>query len=217
MKEYSIDHKRNIALAGHHASGKTSLVEAVLFSLGVIDRMGRTEDGNTFCDYTDEEKARHLSVYATLVQTEWKKTRINALDLPGFPDFVGEIKGALQVVDGAVIVLDGCAGVEVETERAWDIADRYNLPRIAVINKLDRERSDFNKVLEQTGRVLKSIPCVPFQLRSAGGLVQGRGRFDQNEGGLFQRQGQSGQGGGHSRGAGGRSQRVPREDHGFRR
>jgi elongation factor G len=164
MKEYSIDHKRNIALAGHHASGKTSLVEAVLFSLGVIDRMGKTEDGNTFCDYTDEEKARHLSIYATLVQTEWKKTRINALDLPGFPDFVGEIKGALQGVDGVAIVLDGCSGVEVETERAWDIADQYHIPRIAVINKLDRERSDFNKVLEQMGRVLKSIPCVPFQL-----------------------------------------------------
>jgi len=164
MKEYTIEQKRNVAFAGHHGAGKTSLMEALLFSVGEIDRIGRTEDGNTFCDYTDEEKKRQLSIYATLVHLESKKFRINILDLPGAPDFVGEIKSCLRVVDGVVVVLDATSGVEVYTERAWEFADQNGLPRIAVVNKLDKERSDFQKTLDQMNQIFKSSSCVPFHL-----------------------------------------------------
>jgi len=163
MKELSINQKRNVALAGHHASGKTSLVEAMLYCLGHLDRVGKTEDGTTFCDYTDEEKARQVSIYATLVHLEPKNFRISLLDLPGYPDFVGEIKGAMRVVDGAVVVLDASSGVEVETERAWEYADQYEIPRIAVINKMDKERADFAGTLAKMNEILKAS-CVPFHL-----------------------------------------------------
>ncbi len=163
MKELSIDQKRNVAMAGHHASGKTSLVEAMLYCLGSLDRVGRTEDGTTFCDFTDEEKARQISIYATLVHLEPKDFRINLLDLPGYPDFVAEIKGAMRVADGAVIVLDASSGVEVETERAWEYADQFEIPRIAVVNKMDRERADFARSLAKMNAIFK-VTCVPFHL-----------------------------------------------------
>jgi len=163
MKELSIERKRNVALAGHHASGKTSLVETLLYCLGKLDRVGKTEDGAAFCDYTDEEKARGFSIYATLVHLEPKDVRINLLDLPGFPDFVAEVKGGMRVADGVVLVLDASSGVEVETERAWEYADQYELPRIAVVNKMDRERADFAATLARMNSIFK-VPCVPFHL-----------------------------------------------------
>jgi elongation factor G len=164
VKEYSVDQKRNVAFAGHHGAGKTSLVETLLFNQGVIDRVGKTEDGTAFCDFTDEEKARKQSIYSTLIHLNLKNHRINVLDLPGAPGFLGEIKSGLRVVDGAVIVLDATSGVGVETEHAWEICEEFEIPRIAVVNKLDKERADFQKTLTQMQSIFSASNIVPFHL-----------------------------------------------------
>ncbi len=163
MKDYSITQLRNIALVGHGSAGKTSLVEAMLYNSGVINRMGRVEDGNTVTDFDDEEIRRRISIITALAPVEWGGCKLNILDTPGYTDFVGEVKGALRVADCALVMVDAVAGVEVGTELAWSYADERNLPRLVVITKMDRENANFRNVLDKLTQSFQGN-FVPLQL-----------------------------------------------------
>jgi elongation factor G len=148
MKVYEGANIRNIAVMGHGHAGKTSLVSAMLYTAGASQRMGRVDDGSATTDYDDEEIARKMSISTGLAYTEWDKTKINLLDTPGFNMFVHEAKMVLPVVDAALIVVDGVAGVEVVTQRVWSYCEEYNTPRVIVASRMDRERADAERVLE---------------------------------------------------------------------
>lgn len=158
-----IAQKRNVAVVAHHGAGKTSLVEAALFHLGKIDRMGRTEDGNTYSDFTDEEKDRKVSIHSSLIHLDYKKHSINLLDLPGYADFIGEVKSALHACGAALFVINASSPVEVETEKAWEYADEFDLARIALVNQLDKERADFNRAVDDLQAAFGKR-CVPIQV-----------------------------------------------------
>lgn len=147
MKNYQTGQIRNLGMVAHGGSGKTSLVEAMLFNTGVLSRLGRVEDGTTAADYHAEEIARQVTVHTTLVPCEWNGCKVNILDTPGFSDFIGEVKGALRVVDTVAFVVSAVDGVEVQHEVIWELADQYHLPRIVFINKMDRENANFDKVI----------------------------------------------------------------------
>jgi elongation factor G len=140
---------RNVALVGHGGAGKTSLAEALLFCAGAISRMGRVEDGTTTTDFDPEEVRRHLSLSLALAPFEHDGFKINLLDAPGYADFVGDMRTALEVADLAVLVVSAVEGVEVQTEVAWRVAAELGLPRMFFVNKLDRERASFDRTLEQ--------------------------------------------------------------------
>jgi len=148
MKDYQTQQLRNIVLLGHGSSGKTSLTEAMLYTSGVINRMGEVEDGTTVADYDEEERRRHISLNLAVVPVEWKGHKVNVLDTPGYTDFVGEAKSAVRVADAAVIVVDAVSGVEVGTELVWKFADEGGLARLVVINKINRENVDVDRSLE---------------------------------------------------------------------
>ncbi len=148
MKDYATTALRNVALLGHGSSGKTSLGEARLFNSGAISRQGRVEDGTTVSDFDEEEVRRHISLTTSLLPIEWQNYKINVLDTPGFTDFAGEVKGAMRVVEAAVIAIDSVAGVEVGTELAWAYCNERNLPRFALINKMDRENANFARAFD---------------------------------------------------------------------
>ena len=145
MKEYTTEFLRNIALVSHGGAGKTMLAEAFLHVTGATTRLGKVEDGTAASDYDDEEHRRKISIYSSVIPIEHRDHKINVIDAPGYTDFVGEMISALSVADGALIVVDAVAGIEVGTELAWRYADEFNLPRFFVINKMDRENADFEK------------------------------------------------------------------------
>jgi elongation factor G len=147
MKVYDAPNIRNIALVGHGGCGKTSLVSALAFDTGAANRLGRVEDGTTVTDFDPDEIERKISLQAALAYGEWKKVKINLIDAPGYAVFVGEAMAALRVADAALIVVDAMHGVEVQTEKAWALADELGLPRAFVINRLDRERASFERAL----------------------------------------------------------------------
>ncbi len=149
MKNYSTENIRNIALISHSGAGKTSLAEAMYYNTGAVTRLGRVEDGNTVSDFDAEEIKRTISINTGIVPCEWKGSKINVLDTPGYFDFVGEVKAALKVADAAALVVCGVSGVEVGTELVWQYADENELPRIVVVNKLNRENADYFKVVNQ--------------------------------------------------------------------
>lgn len=149
MKTYAPEQIRNIALAGHSGAGKTSLVESILFNTKAVDRLGRVEDGNTVSDYDPEEVRRRVSINASLVPVEYKGTKLNILDLPGYRDFVGEIRNCVRVADAVVMVVDATGGVEVGTELAWEYAEEFKVPRVFVINKIDKDRANYEAALHQ--------------------------------------------------------------------
>lgn len=147
MKEYSTSNIRNIALVSHSSAGKTILTEAFLHNTGATTRMGTINEGSTVSDFDEEEIRRSISLYSSVVPVEFRDTKINFIDTPGYTDFVGEMISALSVVEGAVVVVDAVSGYEVGTEIAWMNCDKFNLPRFVVINKMDRENADFNKAV----------------------------------------------------------------------
>ncbi len=149
MATYKTSDIRNIALLGHGGSGKTSLVEAMLYVTGAIDRMGKTTDGNTVSDYDPEEIKRGYSLSASLVPVETKGTKLNILDAPGYLEFVGEVKEALAAADSAVILVDAKAGVEVGTELSWDRATDAKVPKAFFVNKSDDSEANFKRVFDQ--------------------------------------------------------------------
>jgi elongation factor G len=148
MKEYQTKQLRNVVLLGHGSAGKTSLAEAMLFTSGAINRMGRVEDGATVADFDDEEKSRTISLNLSIVPVEWRGHKINVLDTPGYTDFVGEAKSAVRVADLALILVDAVSGVEVGTELVWDFAEEQELPRMVVINKMNRENASLDRAME---------------------------------------------------------------------
>ncbi len=163
MKVYETDRLRNLAIIGHGGAGKTSLVEAMLFNAGHTTRLGRVDEGNATTDYLPEEIKRKISVSTTTAPCEWKECKINVLDTPGYADFFSEVKGALRVADSVLTVVEAVAGVEVQTEIGWQEAIRANLPKAIMINKMDRENANFDRVVQQVKDVLK-CNAVPVQL-----------------------------------------------------
>ncbi len=163
MKSYATENLRNVVLISHEGAGKTSLVEAALFDTGVTTRLGRVEDGTTVSDFEPDERERKISLGTSLVPVEWRDCKINFLDTPGYPDFVGELRGALRVADSALLLIDATAGIEVGTELVWASAAEYNLPRLVFVNRLDREHTDFFATL-QTIQTRLSKHAVALQV-----------------------------------------------------
>ncbi len=163
MKEYVTDKLRNVALVGHQGAGKTTLVEALLYNTGAINRLGKVEEKNTASDW-DEEKDRGLSLSTSLIPLEFDEHKINILDAPGMTDFQGEIKNAIRVADSVVIVVDAVAGVEVGTELAWEYAEAYQQPIIVTINKMDRENADFQRTLDSLKQSFPEYKFIPVML-----------------------------------------------------
>jgi len=148
VPHHAPDKIRNVALIGHRGSGKTSVCEAILFEAGVVNRLGRVEDGSTVSDFEPDEQAREMSIDATLASFEFHGRKINLIDTPGDPSFVADTLGALRVVDSAVVVVNAVMGVEVHTERLWQRANDEGLARLVYVNMLDRERADFFRTLD---------------------------------------------------------------------
>ena len=163
MKTYNIDKIRNVALVGHSNCGKTTLTEALLYVTKVTNRMGKVEDGNTVSDFDKEEKDRQVSIGTSIIPIEYENTKINFLDTPGYFDFVGEVYGALRVASGAVVVVDASSGIEVGTEKVWKYLEQRNLPRVIVLNKMDKENVKFDVLLEEL-REKFGKKVVPFAL-----------------------------------------------------
>lgn len=154
---------RNISLIGHSGSGKTSLAEAMLYNSGATDRLGKVDEGNTLCDFDPEEIKRKISISTSIAPCEWKDFKINALDTPGYFDFVGEVKSSLRVTEGCVITTCAVSGVEVGTEQVFKYAEDAEKPRAFFINKMDRENANFDKVLNSI-RDFFGPKAIPFQL-----------------------------------------------------
>ena len=149
MKTYPTENIRNVVLVGHGGSGKTSLAEAMLFQTGAITRMGKITEGNTVCDFDEEEIRKGISVSTALAPVEFQNHKINVLDAPGYADFVNEMRAAMRVADLAIFVVSGVEGLEVQTQVAWNYAEELQLPRMIFVNKLDRENSSFRRTLDQ--------------------------------------------------------------------
>jgi elongation factor G len=149
LKTYDAKDIRNVLLVGHGGSGKTTLFEAMLFAAGAVTRMGTVEDGNTVSDHDPDEQRRQISVSLAMAPIEWKDAKINVLDAPGTADFVGDVRSAIRAADAVIVVVSAVDGVEVQTEFAWELAVQENLPRAIFVNKLDRERADFQTTLDQ--------------------------------------------------------------------
>ncbi len=167
MKVYDVEHIRNIALLGHQGSGKTTLGEAMLFNSGSIPRMGTVADGTTVSDYHPSEKERQMSVFSSLLHVEHNGVKLNALDVPGYPDFVGEMIMALKVADTALIVINAAEGIQVGTETAWNEAETNGIPTMFVLNQLDRAESNFRELVAQIqerfgrGAAVVQLPAGP--------------------------------------------------------
>ncbi|MDR2168115.1 MAG: elongation factor G [Clostridiales bacterium] len=163
MKSYGAEAIRNVAILGHTGSGKTTIVESALNIAGLTSRFGRVEDGNTVSDHDAEEIRRKISIGASMIPIEWKDGKINFIDTPGFFDFYGEVHQALRVADIALIVVNAKSGVEVGTEKAWELAEAVGLPKMIFLNNMDDENVDFDKLIEQLKE--KFGKCIaPLQL-----------------------------------------------------
>ncbi|GAB1348875.1 hypothetical protein MASR1M107_10880 [Ignavibacteriales bacterium] len=149
MKDYTPEVLRNIGLFGHASAGKTSFTELALFAGGETTRIGKIEEGNTISDYTANEVERKISISLSACHLEWKNVKLNLIDVPGTSDFEGEVLAGAKVVDTGVIFVKAVEGVEVGTEHAWDYLKADNKPAAIVINKIDHERSDFKRIVEQ--------------------------------------------------------------------
>ncbi|MBO4685048.1 MAG: elongation factor G [Lachnospiraceae bacterium] len=148
MQTYKYEKIRNVAVLGHGGCGKTTLVEAMAYTTGITKRMGRVEEGNTISDYDKEEQKRLFSISTTLVPILWEDTKINFLDTPGYFDFVGEVEEAVSAADAAVIVVSAKAGIEVGTKKAWDLCERYKLPRMFFVTDMDDDNASYRNVVE---------------------------------------------------------------------
>lgn len=163
MKVYRAEQIRNVALISHVGAGKTSLVDAALYDSGAVTRQGKVDDGSSVSDFDPDELKRRMSLNAKVLPVEWKNTKINFIDTPGYADFVGEVKAGLRVADAALVVVTAEKGVEVGTELTWQYADERNLPRMVVVNKLDRENTSFDQALDSLRKQF-GLKVVPLQI-----------------------------------------------------
>jgi len=162
MSEHQVEHLRNVVLLGHGGSGKTSLSEAMLYNAGTIARLGRIEDKNTVSDYDEEEQRRGFSVNCSILPCEWDSFKLNILDVPGYTDFIGEVKATIHAVDGAIMLICAASGVEVGAEIQWGFLEEESTPRLVFINKMDRDNANFEGVLEELGAKFEKT-FVPIQ------------------------------------------------------
>ena len=163
MKVYRAEQIRNVALISHVGAGKTSLVDAALFDSGAVTRQGKVDEGTSISDYDPDELKRRMSLNVKVLPVEWKNTKINLIDTPGYADFLGEVKAGLRVADAALVVVTAEKGVEVGTELTWKYADERHLPRMVLVNKLDRENTSFDQALESL-RNQFGVKVVPLQI-----------------------------------------------------
>jgi elongation factor G len=163
MKVYDAAAIRNVALVGHGGSGKTQLASAMLFAAAAVNRLGKVDEGTTVTDFDEEEIARKHTLSSSLAFAEWQKTKINIIDAPGFANFLSDAKAALRVVEGALLCVDAVAGVEVQTEKLWEEAASLDLPRIVVVNRLERERASLERTLDSLHRDC-AREIIPIQL-----------------------------------------------------
>ena len=154
---------RNLTLVSHCGAGKTSIAEAMLFAAGAINRLGKVDDGTTTSDYDPDEVKRKISLNLTILPCLWKEAKINLIDTPGYSDFVGEVKAAIRVSEGAIIVICAASGVEVGSEQVWTYTEQDNLPRLIFVNKMDRENADFYRTVDEL-RSRFGSRCIPLQL-----------------------------------------------------
>jgi elongation factor G len=162
MKEYKSNNLRNVGIVGHSGSGKTTIMESILYYTKAIDRFGKVDEGTTISDYDVEEKKRKTSISTSVALSEWEDVKINLVDMPGYFDYIGEMIEGLRAVDMAMITVCGVSGIEVGTEKAWEYINEHKLPRAFFINKLDRENSNFEVVLKQIKEKF-GISAVPIQ------------------------------------------------------
>jgi elongation factor G len=163
MKVYRAEQIRNVALISHVGAGKTSLVDAALFDSGAVTRQGKIDEGSSVADYDPDELKRRMSLNVKVLPVEWNGSKINFIDTPGYADFIGEVRAGLRVADAALVVVSAEKSVEVGTELTWQYADKRNLPRIILVNKLDRENTSFDQALESL-RQRFGVRVVPLQI-----------------------------------------------------
>jgi len=163
MQKYGLDNIRNTVLLSHGGAGKTSVAEAILFTAGAINRLGKVDEGSSTSDYDPDEIKRKISINLSLLPCQWRDIKINLIDTPGYSDFVAEVKAGMRVSEGAIIVLCAASGVEVGTEQVWGYCEEAKLPRLIFINKMDRENADFFKTVEGIQAKFGS-KCLPLQL-----------------------------------------------------
>ncbi|MBQ7359197.1 MAG: elongation factor G [Lachnospiraceae bacterium] len=163
MNVYTTDKIRNVVLLGHGGSGKTSLVESMAYLSGITSRMGKVTDGNTVSDYSKEEQKRQFSIGTSVIPIEWEGYKINILDTPGYFDFVGEVEEAVSAAGAAIIVVNGKAGVEVGTQKAWELCEKYKLPRIVFVTNMDVDNASFRQVVEDMTEMYGK-KMAPFNL-----------------------------------------------------
>ena len=163
MNVYTTDRIRNVVLLGHGGCGKTSLVEAMAYLVGMTSRMGKVEDGNTISDYDKEEVKRHFSINTSVVPIIWEDTKINILDTPGYFDFVGETEEAVSAADAAIIVVSGKAGIEIGTRKAWELCEQYKLPRMVFVTDMDIDEASYRQVVQDLQK-LYGKKIAPFHL-----------------------------------------------------
>ncbi len=172
MKRYPSEKIRNVVVAGHGGTGKTSMVEAMLFAAKAVDRLGKVEDGSTTTDFDPEEIRRKITVNAALAPLEWQETKLNLIDTPGYPDFIGEIVGALRAAEAVLVAVDATAGAEVQTDKVWALADAAHLSRLVAVTRMDREHAAFPKVAEGLAeRFGRRVVPVQWPIGSAGSFA----------------------------------------------
>ena len=163
MKVYDAASIRNVTIAGHSGAGKTQLAAAILFDAGMINRFGKVDDGTTVTDFDEEEVSRKHTLGASLAYAEWNKHKINLIDTPGFGNFLSDTLAAMRVSDAAAIVVDAVSGVEVQTEKVWEAAEENQLPRLVLLNRVDRERASLSRSLESLNAAFGRT-VIPVQL-----------------------------------------------------
>jgi elongation factor G len=169
LKEFKTEQLRNLGVVAHGGAGKTSLVEAMLYSAKVASRLGSVDEGNTISDYNEDEITRKISISSSLLHLEWNDCKINLVDIPGYQDFIGEIVSGLRVTETALILISALSGVEVGTEQVWSIAGRYGISRVFFINKLDKEHAEFDKIVEEIQKRF-GHQAIPLQIPMGEGL-----------------------------------------------
>ncbi|HOK41369.1 MAG TPA: elongation factor G [bacterium] len=164
MKNYSSDKIKNVAMISHQNAGKTTIVETMLFNIGAISRVGSVDNGTSQVDYYPLEIEKKFTITSKVIPIEWKENKINVIDTPGYPDFIGEVPAALSVCEGAIIVIDATTGVQVNTDKVWRYSDKYNLPKIIFINKMDKEYASFEKSIDTLKKLSTKVVALQIPI-----------------------------------------------------